>query len=98
MTAPLNWLTVDVIVFIVETTSVAAAAELGIVVTEHGWDGDERHAVEVIEGKRLIREVDRQAAPADGFAAFGEDRPETLGRSDERAAARVEGIGEARAR
>ena len=76
----------------------AAAAELGVVVTEHGGHGDERHAVEVIEGKQLIREVDGEPAAADRFAAFSQDRAEAAGRAHERPARIVELIGEARAR
>ena len=76
----------------------AAAAKLGVVVPEHGGHGDERHAVEMIEGKELIREVDGEPATADRFAAFSQDGAEAAGRAHERTAGIVELVGEARAR
>ena len=52
--------------------------------SEHRRDGDERHAIEVIEGEVLVTETERHLAFADRFTAIGQDRTEASSRPLER--------------
>ena len=66
-------------------TSARPPPRMEIVVREHGGDVTEPQPVERLERKLLQAVAEREPAAADRLGAVGENRPEALRRSDERA-------------